>query len=79
MDRHIYEGMLLTEWEKKMQRDDLLTKLWVGDFIEATKNAQLIKEKDIDLIFQTVDFIKVYKNGMIVMVFLAGTKIELDD
>lgn len=79
MDRHIYEGMLLTEWEKKMQRDDLLTKLWVRDFIEATKNAQLIKEKDIDLILQTVDFIKVYKNGMIVMVFLAGTKIELDD
>lgn len=49
------------------------------DFIEATKNAQLIKEKDIDLILQTVDFIKVYKNGMIVMVFLAGIKIELDD
>lgn len=46
------------------------------DFMEITKDAEPIKELDIDLMLRTVDYIKVYENGRILTVFLDGTEIE---
>lgn len=68
--------MLVPEWEKKMQGDDLLAKFRAMDFMEITKDARPIKEQDIDLMLRTVDYIEVYENGRIVTVFLDGTEIE---
>ena len=68
--------MLVPEWEEKMQGDNLLAKFRVLDFMEITKDAQPVKELDIDLMLRTVDYIKVYENGAIVAVFLDGTDIE---
>nr|WP_288867938.1 recombinase family protein [uncultured Blautia sp.] len=68
--------MLLPEWEEKIQSEDLLTKFRVMDFMEITKDAQQIKELDIDLMLRTLDHIKVYESGTIVTVFLDGTEIE---
>lgn len=59
-----------------MQGDDLLAKFRAMDFMEIIKDAQPIKELDIDLMLRTVDHIKVYENGMVVTVFLDGTEIE---
>ena len=55
---------------------DLLAKFRVMDFMEITKDAEPIKELNIDLMLRTVNYIKVYENGMVVTVFLDGTEIE---
>lgn len=68
--------MLVPEWERRMQGDNLLAKFRAMDFIEITKDAQPIKELDINLMLRTVDHIKVYENGAVVTVFLDGTEIE---
>lgn len=68
--------MLVPEWKEKMQGDDLLAKFWAMDFMEITKEAQPLQELDIDLMLRTVDYIKLYENGMIVTVFLEETMIE---
>lgn len=67
--------MLMPEWEKKMQGDDLMAKFRAMDFMEITKNVQPMKELDIDLMLRTVDYIKVYEKGVVVTVFLDGTEI----
>lgn len=67
--------MLVAEWEKKVQGDDLLAKFRAMDFMELTKDAQPIKELDIDLMLRTMEHIKVYESGMVVTMFLDGTEI----
>ncbi len=41
--------MLLTEWEEKMQGEDLLARFRAMDFMKNTKDTEPIKEMDIDL------------------------------
>ena len=69
--------MLVPEWERRMQGEDLLAKFRAMDFMEVTKDARLIKGLDIDLMLRTVDHIKVYESGMVVTVFLDGTEISI--
>ena len=68
--------MLMPEWNEKMQGEDLLAKFRAMDFMEITKDAQSVKELNIDLMLRTVENIKVYESGMVVTVFLDGTEIE---
>lgn len=68
--------MLVSEWEEKVQGEDLLARFQAMDFMGIAKDAQPLKELDIGLMLWTVDHIKVYENGMVVTVFLEGTKIE---
>ena len=68
--------MLVPEWEEKMQGEDLLARLRAMDFMEITKEAQLLQEVDIDLMLRAVEYMKVYEDGMVVTVFLDGTEIE---
>ncbi|WP_331001306.1 zinc ribbon domain-containing protein [Lientehia hominis] len=67
---------LVSEWGRKMQGEDLLERLQAKNFMEITKDAQPIKELDIDLMLRTVDCIRVLENGVVVIVFLDGTEIE---
>ena len=66
----------MPEWERKMWGEDLLARFRAMDFMEITKDAQPVKELDIDLMLRTVDYIKVFEEGMVVTVFLDGTGIE---
>lgn len=68
--------MLVSEWKEKMQGEDLLARFRAKDFMEITKDAQPIKELDIDLMLRTVDCIRVFENGVVVIVFLDRTEIE---
>lgn len=68
--------ILVPEWEEKMQGGDLLERFWAMDFFNITKDAEPIKELDINLMLRTVDYIKIYESGVVVMVFLDGTEIE---
>lgn len=69
-------GLLVLEWEEKMQGEDLLARFRAMDFMEITKGAQPLQEVDIDLMLRTVECIRVYEDGMVVTVFLDGTEIE---
>ena len=69
--------MLMLEWEEKIQGENLLARFRAMDFMEITKDAQPIKERDIDLMLRAVDHIKVYESGMVVTVFLDGTEISI--
>jgi site-specific DNA recombinase len=69
--------MLVPEWVKKIQGDELLVKFRAMDFMEFTEDAQPLQELNVDLMLRTVDYIKVHENGMVVTVFFDGTKIEL--
>ena len=44
--------------------------------MEITKDAQPIKELDIDLMLRTVDHIKVCESGKIMTVFVDGTEMK---
>lgn len=68
--------MLVPEWEEKMQGEDSLARFRAMDFMEITKDAQPLQEVDIDLMLRTVEYMKVYEDGMVVTVFLDGTEIE---
>ncbi|WP_312444751.1 recombinase family protein [Lacrimispora sp.] len=70
--------ILILEWEEKMNSDDLLAKFLAKDFIEVTKEAKPMQELDIGLMLRTLDYIKVYENGIVTTVFLDGTEIEYD-
>lgn len=67
---------LVPEWEEAVKGDDLLVRFRAMDLMEFTKEAQPLKELDVDLMLRTVDYIKVCENGMVVTVFLDGTEIE---
>ncbi|MDD3416917.1 MAG: hypothetical protein PHY47_23475 [Lachnospiraceae bacterium] len=65
----------MPEWEEKIQGVDLLAKFRAMDFLNITKEAEPIKELDINLMLRTVDYIKAYESGVVVTVFLDGTEI----
>ena len=44
--------------------------------MELTEHAQHIQELDVDLMLQTLDYIKIYESGVVVTTFLDGTEIE---
>lgn len=54
----------------------MLARFRAIEFLEITKDAQPLKELDIDLILRTVDHIKVCESGRIMTVFVDGTEIE---
>lgn len=68
--------MLVPEWEEKMLGEDLLARFRAMEFLEITKDAQPLKELDIDLMLRTVDHIRVHESGVVVTVFLDGTESE---
>ena len=59
-----------------MKGDDLLARYRAKKFLEWTENAQPIEELDTDLMLRVLDHIKVYEEGMLVVVFQDGTEIE---
>lgn len=64
------------KWEEAMNGDGLLARYRAKMFLELTKKAQPIDELDTDLMLRVLDYIKVYEEGMLVVVFLDGTEIE---
>lgn len=67
---------LLAEWKKKVQREDLLARFRVVDFMELMEHARSIQELDIALMIRMLDHVKVYENSVVVTAFLDGTEIE---
>ena len=66
----------LEQWKQQMQGEDLLARYRAEKFVEYTKDAEPLKEMDTDFMLKTLDHIKVYEDGALLVVFLDGSEIE---
>ena len=66
----------MERWKEQMQSENLLEGYRAEKFIEYTDGVQLLTEMDTDFMLKTLDYIKVFENGTLLVVFLDGTEIE---
>ena len=59
-----------------MQSENLLEGYWADKFIKYTDEAEKLKEMDTDFMLKTLDHIKIFEDGTLLVVFLDGTEIE---
>ncbi|OYP41234.1 hypothetical protein CG709_04970 [Lachnotalea glycerini] len=66
----------LERWQEQIQGENLLEGYRAGRFIEYTEGAEPLTEMDTNFMLKTLDYIKVFGDGKLVVVFLDGTEIE---
>ena len=66
----------MERWKEQMQSENLLEGYRAEKFIEYTEGVQPLTEMDTDFMLKTLDYIKVFENGTLLVVFLDGTEIE---
>lgn len=63
-------------WQKQIQGEDLLAGYRAEKFMEYTDGVEPLVEMDTNFMLKTLDHIKVFEDGVLVVVFLDGTEIE---
>ena len=66
----------MEQWTEQLQSENLLECYRAEKFIECTDGAEPLTEIDTDFILKTLDHIKVFEDGTLLVVFLDGTEIE---
>lgn len=66
----------MEQWTEQLQGENLLEGYRAKKFIEYTDGAEPLKEMDTNFMLKTLDHIKVFENGTLLVVFLDGTEIE---
>ena len=66
----------MEQWTEQLQSENLLESYRAEKFIEYTDGAKPLTEMDTDFMLKTLDYIKVFENGTLLVVFLDGTEIE---
>ena len=66
----------MEQWTEQLQSENLLEGYRAEKFIEYTDGAEPLKEMDTDFMLKTLDHIKVFEDGTLLVVFLDGTEIE---
>lgn len=64
------------QWTEQLQSENLLESYRAEKFIEYTDGAEPLTEMDTDFMLKTLDHIKVFEDGTLLVVFLDGTEIE---
>lgn len=64
------------QWTEQLQSENLLEGYRAEKFIEYTDEAEPLTEMDTDFMLKTLDHIKVFEDGTLLVVFLDGTEIE---
>ncbi len=62
------------KWKKQMESEDLLKAYRAKEFM---KYMSLITEFNVDFMLKTLDHISVFESGMLTVVFLDGTEVEI--
>ena len=62
--------------DRQLQSENLLEGYRAEMFIEYTDGAEPLTEMDTDFMLKTLDHIKVFEDGTLLVVFLDGTEIE---
>ena len=66
----------MEQWTEQLQSNNLLEGYRAEKFIEYTDGAEPLTEMDTDFMLKTLDHIKVFEDGTLLVVFLDGTEIE---
>ena len=66
----------MEQWTEQLQSENLLESYRAEKFIEYIDGAKPLTEMDTDFMLKTLDHIKVFEDGTLLMVFLDGTEIE---
>ena len=66
----------MEQWTEQLQSENLLESYRAEKFIEYTDGAKSLTEMDTDFMLKTLDHIKVFEEGTLLVVFLDGTEIE---
>ena len=66
----------MEQWTEQLQSENLLEGYQAEKFIEYTDGTEPLKEMDTDSMLKTLDHIKVFEDGTLLVVFLDGTEIE---
>lgn len=66
----------MEQWTEQLQSENLLESYRAEKFIEYTDGAKPLTEMDTDFMMKTLDHIKVFEDGTLLVVFLDGTEIE---
>ena len=66
----------MEQWTEQLQSENLLEGYRAEKFIEYTDGAEPLTEMDTDFMLKTLDHIKVFGDGTLLVVFLDGTEIE---
>jgi hypothetical protein len=67
---------LKKKWETTAEFGNPLEQYRAVQFADITEDAKHIKEIDTDFILRTLDHIKVYETGKIIIRFMDGTEME---
>ena len=67
---------LMEQWTEQLQSENLLEGYRAEKFIEYTDGAEPLTEMDTDFMLKTLDHIKVFEDGTLLLVFLDETEIE---
>lgn len=71
-----YTVDFMEQWTEQLQSENLLEGYRAEKFIEYTDGAEPLTEMDMDFMLKTLDHIKVFEDGTLLVVFLDGTEIE---
>ena len=66
----------MEQWTEQLQSENLLEGYRAEKFIEYTDGAEPLTKMDTDFMLKTLDHIKVFEDGTLLVVFLDGTEIE---
>ena len=66
----------MEQWTEQLQSENLLEGYRAEKFIEYTDGAEPLTQMDTDFMLKTLDHIKVFEDGTLLVVFLDGTEIE---
>lgn len=66
----------MEQWKEQMQSENLLESYRAEMFMEYTDGAEPLTEMDTDFMLKTLDHIKVFEDGTLLVVFLDGIEIE---
>lgn len=67
---------LKKKWKTTAEFGNPLEQYRAVQFADMTEMAKHIKEIDMDFILRTLDYIKVYETGRIIIRFMDGTEME---
>jgi hypothetical protein len=66
----------IEKWKSQSQGDDLLLAYRAKKFITLVQNVEPIEAMETDFMLKTLDHIKIFENGLLLVVFIDGTEIE---
>jgi len=66
----------MEQWTEQLQSENLLEGYRAEKFIEYTDRVEPLTKMDTDFMLKTLDHIKVFEDGTLLVVFLDGTEIE---